>query len=65
MQDLSRYAALTAWTIIKKHQRAYEAITDALNAGKGVRKPPWESELSSAYECLQYTCAEDEPARVL
>jgi len=35
-QDLTRYAALTAWTIIKKHERAYEAIVSALEQGKGV-----------------------------
>jgi len=35
-QDLTRYAALTAWTIIKKHERAYDAIVGALQEGKGV-----------------------------
>ena len=35
-QDLTRYAALTAWTILKKHERAYEAIVSALEQGKGV-----------------------------
>jgi len=35
-QDLTRYAALTAWTIIKKHERAYDAIVSALEQGKGV-----------------------------
>jgi len=35
-QDLTRYAALMAWTIIKKHEAAYDAIVSALEAGKGV-----------------------------
>lgn len=35
-QDTSRYAALTAWTIIKKHQAAFDAITAGLEAGKGL-----------------------------
>jgi len=35
-QDLTRYAALIAWTIIKKHSRAYDAISTALAAGKGL-----------------------------
>lgn len=35
-QDLTRYAALMAWTIIKKHAKAFDAITAALAAGKGV-----------------------------
>jgi len=35
-QDTSRYAALTAWTIIKKHEAAFDAITAALGAGKGL-----------------------------
>jgi len=35
-QDTSRYAALTAWTIIKKHGKAFDAITAALGAGKSL-----------------------------
>ena len=35
-QDTTRYAALMAWTILKKHERAYDAITTALKEGKGV-----------------------------
>merc|ERR1712023_47429 len=35
-QETTRYAALTAWTIIKKYNRAYDAITGALEQGKGV-----------------------------
>jgi len=35
-QDTTRYAALTAWTIIKKHPAAYDAITAALSEGKGL-----------------------------
>ena len=35
-QDATRFAALTAWTIIKKHERAYDAITTALSEGKGL-----------------------------
>ena len=35
-QDTTRYAALTAWTIIKKHRCAYDAITAALQNGEGV-----------------------------
>ena len=37
-QDLTRYAALTAWSIIKQHGRAYDAITDALAAGSLVER---------------------------
>ena len=40
-QDTTRYAALMAWTIIKRHERAFDAITAALEAGK------------SLAECLQ------------
>jgi len=40
-QDMTRYAALTAWTIVKKHEDAFDAITEALAQGK------------SAAECLQ------------
>ena len=35
-QDTTRYAALMAWTIIQKHRAAYDAITSALMAGKGL-----------------------------
>ena len=35
-QDTTRYAALMAWTIIKKHSAAYDAIVNALEAGKGL-----------------------------
>lgn len=35
-QDITRYAALIAWSIIKKYGRAYDAITKALDAGKGL-----------------------------
>lgn len=35
-QDTTRYAALMAWTIIKKHERAFDAITAALEAGKSL-----------------------------
>jgi len=35
-QDKSRYAALMAWTIIKKHESAFDAIVSALEAGKGL-----------------------------
>ena len=35
-QDVTRYAALMAWTIIKKHERAFDAITAALEAGKSL-----------------------------
>ena len=44
-QDVTRYAALMAWTIIKKHERAFDAITAALEKG------------SSLAECMQ--AAED------
>jgi hypothetical protein len=30
---VTRYAALMAWTIIKKHERAFDAITAALESG--------------------------------
>ena len=35
-QDTTRYAALMAWTIIKKHSAAFDAIVAALDAGKGL-----------------------------
>jgi len=35
-QDVTRYAALMAWTIIKKHERAFDAITAALENGKSL-----------------------------
>jgi len=35
-QDTTRYAALMAWTIIKRHERAFDAITTALEAGKSL-----------------------------
>jgi len=35
-QDTARYAALMAWTILQRHSRAYDAITAALDAGKGL-----------------------------
>jgi len=35
-QDVTRYAALMAWTIIKKHERAFDAITAALEGGKSL-----------------------------
>ena len=35
-QDLSRYAALMAWSIIKKHEKAFDAITSALQEGQGL-----------------------------
>ena len=34
--DTTRYAALAAWTIINRYEAAYNAIADALYAGKGV-----------------------------
>lgn len=35
-QDTTRYSALMAWTIVKKYEAAYEAITAALLEGKGL-----------------------------
>lgn len=35
-QDTTRYGALMAWTILQKHEAAYDAITAALSEGKGV-----------------------------
>lgn len=35
-QDTTRYAALMAWSIIKKHEQAYEAIVSALASGAGL-----------------------------
>lgn len=35
-QDTARYAALIAWTIIKRHRPAWDAITQALLDGKGL-----------------------------
>jgi hypothetical protein len=35
-QDTARYAALMAWTIIKRHGPAWDAITQALLDGKGL-----------------------------
>jgi hypothetical protein len=35
-QDTARYAALMAWTIIKRHGPAWDAITQALLNGKGL-----------------------------
>lgn len=35
-QDTTRYAALMAWTILDKHRAAFDAITAALDGGKGL-----------------------------
>lgn len=35
-QDTTRYGALMAWTIGKKHANALDAVTEALAAGKGL-----------------------------
>jgi len=35
-QDTTRYAALMAWTIVKKYEAAYDAIVGALSEGKGL-----------------------------
>lgn len=35
-QELTRYSALAAWTILKKYSHAYEAITQALLKGQGL-----------------------------
>ena len=35
-QDSTRYAALQAWSLIKRHETALQAITDNLLAGKGL-----------------------------
>ena len=48
-QDTTRYAALMAWTIIQKHRAAYDAITSALMAGKGL------SECIKAAEAAEVT----------
>jgi len=37
-QDTTRYAALMAFTIINKHRAAYDAVTAALEAGKGLNE---------------------------
>jgi len=50
-QDTTRYAALMAWTLIKRHEAAFNAIVSALSEGKGL------SECLSAAEAAEAEAA--------
>jgi len=64
-QDLSRYAALMAWSIIKKHECAFDAITTALQEGKGLAECLKAAEEAEAGQSVADAAAKAERAEAL
>ena len=56
-QDTTRYAALMAWTICKKHEAAFNAIATALEEGKGLSECLQAAETAEAAQSVNAKAA--------
>lgn len=64
-QDLTRYAALTAWTIIKKHESAYDAIVAALSNGQSAAQCLEAAERAEANQSAEEKAAREAKAEAM
>lgn len=64
-QDTTRYGALMAWSIIKRHARAYEAITKALGDGKSLAACLEAAEAAEAGASAEEAAAADIKAKAM